>query len=546
MKTLRLTLFSLLLLAAAAPVAAAEKMVPLTVKAGSSLISLANLYCQNREDWRRIAEVNNLRAPYAIHEDTTLLVPASLLLSDNIYALIGAAHGEARLSRPGLPPRPVRVGDSVPPGGIIETGEDGYALLIFPDQRFIGVENDSRLRIDLALRLADGSLKIKTTLEEGISLNNIKRGARLNDSFLLQTPTVLTGVRGTRYRLKVDGKKRSHVETLRGEVYVIAKGVSRTVPSGHGVIVDEKQTPKSPRSLPVPPEDFVVEKMYNSQPLRLTLPARPGQNTMCLTISTDDHHLHEVERLLGKAGGTLSVTLPEDGLYFFSLTSIDNGGLESPPTSPRAVVLRTSPSTPIVTLPKNVHFFTSSAPLSWTGPQDAASYHVMVAKDAGFTEPLYETMVATPSWNTPDLPFGTYYVHVQSIAHDGFQSAWSQTVAFTIAEPPKLFDDKLTADGPVHLRWSAVQEDAVYDLQMAEQPDFANLLVAADGLRQPEYTLKDQLKPGVYYLRIRANAPDGPPSPWKSPQQITVSPAPMPLAGKVLGILGVLVLCVIP
>ena len=542
----RLCLFSFLLLiisAPVAPVAAAEKEVSLMVKAGSCLISLANLYCRGREDWRRIARVNNLRAPYVIHEDTTLFVPAGLLLSDNIHAMIGAAHGEVRLSSAGMAPRPAKVGDRVPPGAMIETGEDGYALLIFPDQRFIAVEDDSRLRIKLALRLADGSIKVETMLERGSSLNSIKPGRRANDSFILRTPTVLTGVRGTEYRVKVE--KKTRIETLRGEVYATAKGVRRTVSLGHGAVVGKKQVPSPPCPLPAPPEDFVTAKVYENQPLSLPLPKRPGKSTMRLTISRDEHHLHEVARHLGKAGESLSVTLPEDGLYFFTLTSINDQGFESPPTSPRAVVLRTASTAPILALPKSADFFTPSAPLPWASPRDVASYHVVVAKDPGFTEPLYETTAATPSWDTPDLPPGTYYAHMQSVDADGFPSAWSQTVTFAITEPAQLFDDRLTADEPVHLRWSAGQAGALYDLQVAARPDFSDLLVTAEGLRQPEYTLANQLRPGVYYLRVRSNMPGTPSSPWGAPQQITISPARMPMVGKIMGILGVLILCFI-
>ena len=539
MKILRLCLLALMLFVIASS-AAAEMMVPLTVKAGSNLIGLANTYCHRQEDWRRIAEVNNLPAPYIIYKDTTLLVPDKLLLSENVSAVVGAVRGQASLTLVGMAPHPAATGDQVPPEAMIETEKNSYVLLIFPDQRFIRVDAESCLRIDFALRLADGSVKIQTTLERGASLDNVKPQEHRNDSFDCKTPTALTGVRGTEYRLKVNGDTR--VETLRGEAYATAQGTTRAVPFGQGLIVHKNQAPSPPCPLPVSPHGFVTTEVYNIQPLRFELPEQPGVAAIRLTISHDERGLSVVERRLGKAGESLSVALPEDGLYYASLTAIDSKGFESPPTPPKVFVLRTLPGPPILTIPEKSYFLTPSVFLSWAA-QDVAGYRVVVAKDAAFSQPLYETMVTTPSWKTPDLPLGAYYVRVQSVASDGFQSAWSKNATFTIAEPPKLANNKLTADEAVHLRWNAAQEGVGYDLQVAASPDFSDPLVVATGLRQPEYNLGRQLKPGGYYLRMRVNLPHGSASPWGPTQKITIAPPPMTPAVGI--IIGALLLCLI-
>jgi hypothetical protein len=529
-----------MLLTAAASPAVAETMVPLMVKAGSNLMSLANRYCHDRESWRRIAEVNNLRAPYIIREDRTLLIPAGLLLSENVNVTVGGVRGQASLSLPDTAPRPVATGDQASPGATVETGPDGYVLLIFPDQRFIRVDAGSSLHVDLALRLADGSVQIQTTLKRGGSLNNIKPGTPGNDGFILRTPTALTGVRGTEYRLKVDGDS-SQVETLRGEVYAAAQGATRTVPVGQGVIVRQRQAPGPTRPLPAPPHAFVAADIYKSQPLSFRLPDQPDAS-MRLTVSRDEQGLQVVERRLGKAGENLFVTLPEDGRYFVSLTAINGEGFESLPTPPKAFVLRTSPAPPILTIPKDARFFSPSASLSWARVKEAASYRVMVAKDASFAQPLHEVMVSAPSWKTPDLPYGPYYVRIQSVAADGFQSNWSENAVFTIAERLKFDNDKLAAGKPLHLRWHRAQEGAVYDLQVAAKPDFSQPLVAVNNLPQPEYTLEKPLEPGVYYLRVRSHMPGDPASLWGPAEEITIA-APMGASAGV--VLATLLLCII-
>ncbi|MDR3089916.1 MAG: FecR domain-containing protein [Desulfobulbaceae bacterium] len=542
-KTLRLCLLSLTILVAIAPPVSAEPMVALQVRAGSSLIGLANLYCHGREDWRRIAEVNNLRPPYVIKEDSALMVPADLLLGDSVSALVGAARGQARLTQPAKAAQPITTGDNVAAGSIIETGEDGYVLLIFPDQRFVRVDAASRLRVDMAMRLADGSLKIETTLEQGATLNNVKPRSRPNDSFISRSPTALTGVRGTEYRLKTDDGQSTHIETLRGEVYAEAQGVSRAVPLGQGVIVRKKQPPSPPRPLPATPSDLSVATTYNSQPLHFVLPKQPGKGVMRLTISADEQGLRVIERRIGKVGESLSVTLPQDGDYFLSLSAINEAGFESLPTPAQAFTLRTTPAAPILTIAKNARFFTHEAPLAWAVVAGATGYQVVVAADTNFAKPLCEAETATPAWQCPELPFGSYHARVRSIAADGFQSAWSETVSFSLAEPPRLLSDEMTADGPIHFRWKAVEGGATYDLQVAPQADFSDVLVSAQALRQPEYTLEQSLKPGTYYVRVRGNPVDGPPSQWGPPQKITINPAPMTLAVKL--ILGALILCLI-
>jgi hypothetical protein len=543
-RTFRLFFLSLLFVTVVPP-ATAETMVPLAVRAGSSLARLANLYCRDREDWRRVAEVNKLPAPYVIYEDTTLLVPAELLLKENVNATVGAVHGAARLSLAASSPQPVVVGDNVPPGATIETGGDGYVLLVFPDQRFIQLNASSRLRVDFAFRLADGSVRVETTLEQGESLNDAPH-SRPNDGSTSRTPTTLIGVRGTAYRLKVNGAENTWVETLRGEVSATAQGVSRIVPLDQGVVVHKKGAPSPPRPLPPSPNGLVMEKVYKSQPVHFQLPANPSGGPLHLIISRDERSLQVITERGGKANESLAVTLPEDGLYFLSLTADDKAGFESLPTPAKAFLLRTSPGAPIMSIPKDARFFTSSAPLSWTQPKEAAVYHVMVARDPGFAKPLSEATVAAAVWNTPKLPLGQYYARIQSIAADGFQSAWSEPAAFTIAESPQLLNNELTTGGPILLRWNAAKEGDTYDLQVSEQPDFTETIVTAQGLQHPEYTLESPLKPGVYYLRIRNDtmSVSGTESPWGPTQQITIHPAPMTLADKL--ILGVLFLCIFP
>jgi len=533
---------SLIFLTVASP-AAAVTMVPLTVRAGSSLMHLANLYCHDREDWRRIAEINKLSAPYIIYKDTTLLVPAELLLGENVSAAVGAVHGTAQLFPADLSsPRPLAAGENVPPEATIETGEDSYVLLIFPDQRFVRINATSRLRVDFALRLADGSVRIGTTLEWGESLIDIKPHTRPNDGSTSRTPTTLIGVRGTAYRLKVNGGESTQVETLRGEVDATAQGVRRIVSRGQGVVVRKQQAPSPSRQLPPSPGDVTIDKVYKTQPLHFQLPENPSGGLLHLIISRDERGLQVVTERVGKAKESLAVSLPADGRYFLSLTAFDKAGFESLPTPPKEFVVRTLPGAPILTIPQKARFLTPSAPLSWTELNEAANYHVVVAQDAAFTKPLSEATVATPSWNTPELPLGLYYVRVQSIAADGFQSKWSEPVAFTIADPPRLLDNELTSGNLILLRWNAMQANETYDLQVAAEPDFIDTLVAVEGLQHPEYRLENPLNPGVYYLRVRGNPPDGPQSPWGPTQKITIHPAPMTLAHKL--ILGVLILCI--
>jgi hypothetical protein len=177
--------------------------------------------------------------------------------------------------------------------------------------------------------------------------------------------------------------------------------------------------------------------------------------------------LQAVTELVGKAKGSLAVTLPADGSYFLSLTALDKAGFESLPTPPKAFVLRTSPGAPILTIPQKARFFTPAASLSWTELKEAAGYRVMVAQDASFAKPLSEATVAVSSWNTQELPLGLYYARVQSIAADGFQSAWSEPAAFTIVEPPRLLDNDLTAGTSILLRWNAMLECLYNTLELA-------------------------------------------------------------------------------
>ncbi len=76
----------------------------------------------------------------------------------------------------------------------------------------------------------------------------------------------------------------------------------------------------------------------------------------------------------------------------------------------------------------------------------------------------------------------------------------------------------------VELRWSAMGEDISYDIEIAANSDFSEVIDSAAQLQRTVYKPKS-LAAGRYWVRIRAGLPTGEVSDWTPGQELMI-PAP--------------------
>ncbi|WP_295958825.1 fibronectin type III domain-containing protein [Rhodoferax sp.] len=74
--------------------------------------------------------------------------------------------------------------------------------------------------------------------------------------------------------------------------------------------------------------------------------------------------------------------------------------------------------------------------LRWTAQPQTAHYHLQVARDDSFTNPLADTDTDSTQFSLTDLQPGPHHVRVQATGTDGYTGPWGSTQTFVVPNPP--------------------------------------------------------------------------------------------------------------
>lgn len=528
---LLVVLVILLLVSAFAPqlqAAETDQLVPLYVKAGTNLTTIARTFCRSQDDWHAIARINHLKSPYLIIEDSYVQVPMSLLQLYKLTITVGSVHGQ--VSRvDGNTLVPLKPGDTLLPGQTVATGEHGYTHLLLPNRTYTRLDPDSQFTINYLLQLKDGSVKADFSLDKGEIIHWVREKLKQNETFRTHTPVALTGIRGTQFRLKTIAGGANNVETLQGRVEVTSSGKSTMVQPNQGVRVQEGQPPEQPRPLPQPPAKPVLVDLYRSLPVIIPAPAHPTAQYIRLRITQDQQGQATLfDQKVAPKDRFVVVNLP-DGHLTASLTAIDKDNFESQVTGPLPFNVRTTPPTPVISSPKaGSTLWGKQGTIEWLESDQVAHYEAQLASDAGFTQIINaDNTLTKPSYTSPELPPGTYYFRVKTVAPDGYNTLYSTPIMWKLAPAPKMGKMEGTANKRPTLQWSAMAPEWTYDLQVGSDKQFTKLVVDCQGLTTTSYTLEDLLAPGKYWVHIRGVENGKPVSPWTPAQTLTIKHKPL-------------------
>ena len=209
-----LVLFSSLLLGAVAhgqPAGSLGEDFIYRVRAGDTLINIANTYTRNSANWNPLQSLNKIVAPEQLPIGLELHIPLSMIPVRPAEARVVHVSGQASAAGKTLAP-----GASLPEGSTIVTAPNGFVTLELAD--------GSKLTLP-----ADGSVELSRMRQfEGTGLTDSVRVQRAAWSpvapegqgvgrFEIRTPVAVTGVRGTRFRVQ-SGSGGVHSEVLEGSV----------------------------------------------------------------------------------------------------------------------------------------------------------------------------------------------------------------------------------------------------------------------------------------------------------------------------------------
>jgi hypothetical protein len=218
-------------------------------------------------------------------------------------------------------------------------------------------------------------------------------------------------------------------------------------------------------------------------PLQLSWQGIAGVSTYNLQIASDAGFTTIL--FDGNINGTTysSTTLDLDAQYFWRVRAVGNGGIVSAFTPSRT--FSTIVPTPILSLPFSGEVDkATSVDLVWKENPKPAQYQVQVSTSLIFTQKdiLLDKIINGQTLNIMDLPHNTLvYWRVRAVTTDKGNSNWSDAYSFmTIVAPTQNLlpaDNSRSLSFPIEFQWQSVGEQVSYDIEIAEDKNFKNIVV---------------------------------------------------------------------
>jgi hypothetical protein len=446
-------LLPLLLCMAMGRAAAAEDMFLYTVQPGDSAWTVTARYLREQDHWQQLRQSNRLRGDRLL-PGQVLRIPIPWLRVTTQEARLSAIEGEVMLDS-GAGWTAARADTVLAPGTWLRTPPDGTATLLVQDGTRVLVRPSSELRLmaldqaQLGAWVASGAAQTRPPATAPMHIELLRGGLENavqpqagQSRFEVHTPSAVTTVRGTEFRVSTD-ETGSRAEVLHGAIGFHNPRGQVELPAAMGSRAVHDTPPIDAVPLLQAPEvGAIPDRLTPEQARTHRTPAITGAAAYRVQWFSDDTSprlLHE------SVTDTPMLSFPADrpdGAYRMRLRAIDAIGLEGLSAEHALVVKTPPPASPPPPPPPwlKVARHGRRLELSWGPAEPEASAQVQIARDAAFNAVLLDEPTPHPTLNLPLPPSGPEPGHarIRVLRADGSISPWS--------EPQRI--DSATDRGP--------------------------------------------------------------------------------------------------
>lgn len=391
------------------------------VKKKESLYLLGSLYFSNPSSYRKIQRINRVINPRRLQIGTSLQIPQSLLRYETIQGRIFSSKGTVFIGS-----RAAYVGMAVQEGDLVQTGQRSFVSLRLPDGSVVTLPSNSTVRIQRLRRtlLTDGVERL-FAIKSGQATGIVTPLQNPFSTFRISTPSAITSVRGTEFRVRYDPKDESSAtEVIEGKVaFNEVRGEAQIVAKGFGT----NTTLASPVALLPPPLLLDADKVQHEEQLTFTARAMDGATRYRFQIGRNAGFLDMMDEATSSTAEATFLSIA-NGLYFVRITGIDAAGMEGQPAiysfERRLSRIRTSIEEGKTGLYRQFLFRWQAIDAS--KPQ----FRFQLSRKADGSVPMVdESGLTESSFIITDLPKGTYYWRVMTMEVEGnkFYRKWSST-----------------------------------------------------------------------------------------------------------------------
>jgi hypothetical protein len=319
------------------------------------------------------------------------------------------------------------------------------------------------------------------------------------------------------------------------------------VEAGEGTLIKKDRVPEKPKKLLPPPPLTELKPLYRAMPLDFQFESVPGATAYHVMLARDKTFKDVIKDKVIDPQETLKIVGVEDGIYYLQSRSIDDTGLEGPSLDTVEITVRVNPLPPFIQSPVDgADHREKTMGFQWLKVDKAEQYHLQIAEDPDFNSIIEERPdIRKISYQTGQLDFKTYYYRISSIAADGYQGIWSDTLSFNIIPPPPAppVEEPQIDENEIRIRWRDLGDGITYHFQMAKDGDFKEILID-ERLAKPEITLEKPGDAGKYYIRISGVDTEGYEGVFSEPQifEVKSNNLYLPVGVMVLIVLALIIL----
>lgn len=493
-----------------------------TAVEGDTLIKLANRYLQKRHLWQPLQKLNQIEDPTRIKPGTQIRIPIPDMRREAVDLKVLAAQGDVLVDGGKL-----AAGGVVKEGQKINTGDNGFVTVQLADGSTLTVQSKSQVKVDSARQVVNtgGMLDSVFRVVSGRVEAGVERQRGPAARFEVKTDTSTMGVRGTRFRVAAEeGGKIARSEVIEGKVGVSAEGVKAAelpVEGGFGTVVEAGKAPLPPVALlpaPVLPEGAL---RFERPVIRYQATPVAGAQAYRLLVAADAA-FKDIRADVRADQPTFTLPALDDGEYRLRVRAIDKLGLEGRDAE-RSFTLAARPEPPALMNPApDARLALANIRFEWAASTEATRYHLQVAKDASFKEPLVsEASLGSNAFAlSKALPSGEYVWRLAAITALGKQGPWSDAAKFRVQADLADPDVPQWVGGKLRFSWRG-EAGIKYQFQLATDSHFRR--VAVDRVTEQPEVILDRPAVGVYYMRYRLADAAGS-TPFSGTQVVDVYP----------------------
>ena len=516
-------LFSLLTMIAS-PLYAQDWMY--TTRPGDNLWDLSKKYLASMSYWRKLQALNNIENPREMPPGTQLRFPIAWLKVQPVSVRVLEVSGTVVVVSGGSGlTRELSAGSFLYVDDEVRTEGNSSVVLSFADGSQLLLQSDSQLRLDMIRAYGDtGMVDSRVRLNHGRVDTQIVPTKGPEGRFEVHTPSALSAVRGTAFRMSSDlSKQTSMTEVIIGRVDVSAEGQTQVVPAGFGTVIKAGEPPLAPKPLLSPPDLSDLSKEFHQQPVEFQWPELKGALGYRVQLAPNDQFMS----LLKEVSLTTSQFTMNDllnGHYALRIRGFDEFNLGGKDAIHRFTVdIRPDPPQLLEPL-SQASVFVGEEVFRWSSGERHNFYHFQLADNAEFKSPIIDLVdyVGNAYNDAEALAPGQYYWRVAAAEHTGKYGVFSPPQSVGLRAPlssPQL-ETPLLDDQQLVFRWQSSPYAQAYEYELAHDADFEQIVKVAN-VSETQLILP-RPSSGQYYFRVRPIAMNGDLGPYSVTRSVEV------------------------